>query len=74
MFGLSFTKILVLAVVIIGAWQFFKWLEKKADRGGRKRVQKRESEPPKPVEDEKPGEVELEQDPDTGVWRPKQKD
>ena len=72
MFGFSFTKILVLAVVIIGAWQFFKWLEKKADAGSKKRVQNRQQSKPV-VEEEKPGEVELEQDPETGVWRPKGK-
>ena len=71
MFGLSFGKILVLAVVIIGAWQFFKWLEKRAGGGGKsKPVRKREAQ--KPIaEEEKPGEVELEEDPVTGVWRPK---
>ena len=56
MFGFSFTKILVLAVAIIGAWQFFKWLERKADGGSKKRVQNRKQH--KPVtEEEKPGEV-----------------
>ena len=70
MFGLSFGKILVLAVVIVGAWQFFKWLERRAD--SRRSVQKRQES--KPLREEKPGEVELEQDPETGVWRPKDKD
>jgi hypothetical protein len=73
MFGISFGKLLVLAVVIIGAWQFFKWLEKRADGGAQKRVRKDEARKPVAYE-EKPGEVELEQDPKTGVWRPKQKD
>ncbi len=70
MFGLSFTKILVLAVVVVGAWQFFKWIEKRADRGKPKPVQKRADQKPVTGE-EASGEVELEQDPVTGVWRPK---
>jgi hypothetical protein len=72
MFGLSFGKLLVLAVVIVGAWQFFKWLERRADGGAGKPLQRRQRQ--EPAKDEKSGEVELEQDPETGVWRPKDKE
>lgn len=67
-----FTKLLVLAVVIVGAWQFFKWIERRADGGGSKPMQRRPRS--EPVQEDKSGEVELEQDPKTGVWRPKNRD
>jgi hypothetical protein len=63
-FGLSFTKILVLGLAIYGAWQLFRWIER---RGVAKPAGK--AEPPPEVEDDKA--VEMEQDPNTGVWRPK---
>jgi len=72
MLGLSFGKILVLAVVVIGAWQFFKWVEKRAGGGANTPAQKRQRQ--EPAKDDRSGEVELEQDPKTGVWRPKQRD
>jgi hypothetical protein len=67
MFGFSFAKILVLAVVVIGVWRLFKWIETRADAGIKKQARKAQE----PVVEEKTGDVELEQDPVTGVWRPK---
>jgi hypothetical protein len=67
MFGFSFAKILVLAVVVIGVWRLFKWIETRADAGIKKQARKTQE----PVVEEKTGDVELEQDPVTGVWRPK---
>ncbi|MGY9054447.1 MAG: hypothetical protein ACKVGZ_02375 [Alphaproteobacteria bacterium] len=67
MFGFSFAKILVLAVVVIGVWRLFKWIETRADAGIKKQARKTQE----PVVKEKTGDVELEQDPVTGVWRPK---
>ena len=63
MFGLSFTKILVLGLAIYGAWQLFRWIER---RGAQTPAV---PENPRPDEDDKA--VEMEQDPRTGVWRPK---
>lgn len=72
MFGLSFGKLLVLAVVVVAAWQFFKWLERRAGGAGGKPLQRRQRQ--EPTKEPKDGEVELEQDPKTGVWRPKDRD
>ncbi|HKK30606.1 MAG TPA: hypothetical protein VKA18_09475 [Alphaproteobacteria bacterium] len=70
MFGFSFGKLLVLAVVLIGAWRFFKWLEARGDRA--LRSQNRSA--AELDQNENPSEVELEEDPETGVWRPKKRD
>jgi hypothetical protein len=77
LFGFSFAKILVLAVVVIGAWRFFKWLERRADAGPKPPQtggHQRDAGNPTPLADatnDDPNAVELEQDPETGVWRPK---
>jgi hypothetical protein len=65
MFGLSISKLLVLGLAIYGAWQLFKWIE-------RRNIAKPPAPPEAPVappEEDKA--VEMEQDPNTGVWRPK---
>lgn len=66
MFGLSLTKLIVLALAIYGAWQLFRWIERRG------------SQPPAPPPQEPPEEetkaVEMEQDPETGVWRPRDRD
>lgn len=74
MFGLSLTKLLVLGLAVFGAWHLFRWIERRADGGGK-------STPPadpaggKPQDASAPAEnddsVELIRDPETGVWRPK---
>ncbi len=72
MFGFSFAKILVLAIVIIAAWRFFKWIERRADTAIGKPAQRpAQAREQAPAAEEKTGDVELEQDPVTGVWRPK---
>ncbi|MCA8927286.1 MAG: hypothetical protein KDC18_04400 [Alphaproteobacteria bacterium] len=66
MFGLSLTKLIVLGLAIYGAWQLFRWIE---NRGS--------GTPPAPPPQQQPdarsddGAVEMEQDPKTGVWRPR---
>ena len=64
MFGLSITKLIVLGLAIYGAWQLFRWIER---RGAQPPAVPPHQEPP-PAEDKA---VEMEQDPQTGVWRPK---
>ncbi len=63
MFGLSFTKILVLGLAIYGAWQLFRWIERRSAQTP--------AAPQNPQPDENGKAVEMEQDPRTGVWRPK---
>jgi hypothetical protein len=67
-FGLSFGKILLLALVVFAVWRLFRWFEQRPS--GPPAEHRRRP----PAADEKPGEVELEQDPETGVWRPKKRD
>jgi hypothetical protein len=69
MFGLSLTKLIVLALAIYGAWQLFRWFE-------RRNAQSPTAPPQNPPEEENEESkaVEMEQDPETGVWRPKDKD
>lgn len=66
MFGLSLTKLIVLALAIYGAWQLFRWIERRGTK------------PPVPPPEDRPKAedkaVEMEQDPKTGVWRPKDRD
>lgn len=68
MFGLSLTKIIVLALAIYGAWQLFRWIER---LGTQRSVTPPDDQPKNEQEDRA---VEMEQDPETGVWRPKDRD
>tara|TARA_R110002073_G_scaffold121923_2_gene264775 strand:+ start:1237 stop:1446 length:210 start_codon:yes stop_codon:yes gene_type:complete len=69
MFGLSLTKILVLGLAIYGAWQLFRWIERRSANQVAPPAQ-----PPEAPAKEEDGAVEMEQDPNTGVWRPKHQD
>jgi len=66
MFGLSLTKLIVLGLAIYGAWQLFRWFER---RGAK---------PPAAPSDEQRKEedkaVDMEKDPETGIWRPKNRE
>ena len=72
MFGISITKLVVLALAIYGAWQLFRWIERRGI------TDQRRADAPPPAqqtyaesEQKDDGAVEMEQDSETGVWRPK---
>ena len=70
MFGMSLAKVIILALAIYGAWKFFRWFEQRSAN----QVAPPNQPPADPAEPENDKAVEMEQDPATGVWRPKQRD
>ena len=71
MFGLSLTKLIVLGLAIYGAWQLFRWIERRGNKPPAS-----QSGDQSQSDDAKPNDkaVEMEQDPESGVWRPKERD
>jgi|GEM_PF-5943874 len=70
MFGMSLTKLIVLVLAIYGAWQLFRWFERRGAQPPARRPEDH-SPPEDPTADKA---VDMEQDPNTGIWRPRDRD